>query len=89
MSCRVLKRDMELAMLDALRGARAPAQYRLAARLLTCPTRKNGMVADHYAKLGFTLVHHDSATGESTWSLDLSTYTPRNRHIKVLESVRA
>ena len=52
MSCRVLKRDMEFAMLDALveRAAMAGVETLLGYYL---PTRKNGMVATHYEKLGF------------------------------------
>ncbi|HEV2578972.1 MAG TPA: HAD-IIIC family phosphatase [Acidobacteriaceae bacterium] len=87
MSCRVLKRDMELAMLDAIvqnafeAGVRVIQGYYL-------PTKKNGMVADHYEKLGFRPVSVDPETKASIWSLDISDYTPRNRHIKVLETVR-
>ena len=53
MSCRVLKRDMEVAMLDAL----VERAQELGVRTLVGvykPSKKNGMVADHYDKLGFT-----------------------------------
>jgi FkbH-like protein len=82
MSCRVLKRDMELAMLDALaadalrRGLKALVGYYL-------PTAKNAMVAEHYGALGFERVSADDA-GRSTWRLDLSHgYKPRNQHIEI------
>jgi len=75
MSCRVLKRDMELAMLDAL-ALRALAAGATAIRGSYIPTPKNGMVADHYRSLGFR------AEG-SGWWLDLTDYSLRNRHIKV------
>jgi FkbH-like protein len=87
MSCRVLKRDMELAMLDALveraleNGVNKIYGYYV-------PTRKNGTVADFYSKLGFTPAPSaDSSAGESTtiWSLDLANYSKRSKHIKVRE----
>ncbi|HEX7838911.1 MAG TPA: HAD-IIIC family phosphatase [Kofleriaceae bacterium] len=78
MSCRVLKRDMELAMLDALaQRARAAGATELRGSYL--PTPKNAMVADHYKTLGFRSV-------DDAWRLDLGDYTLRNRHIKVQES---
>jgi len=86
MSCRVLKRDMELAMLDVLaEHAKAIGIRRLQGYYI--PTKKNGMVAEHYEKLGFELYSADSETRASVWMLDISQYSPRNRHIKVLESV--
>jgi FkbH-like protein len=86
MSCRVLKRDMELAMLDVLvENARAESITTLRGYYL--PTKKNGMVADHYEKLGFERNSLDPDSNSSVWTLDLQTYTPRNRHIKILEPV--
>jgi FkbH-like protein len=82
MSCRVLKRDMEFAMLDAVaERARAAGVETLLGYYL--PTKKNGMVADHYEKLGFTRV--DSSDGTAMFALSLGSYATRNRHIKVLE----
>ena len=52
MSCRVLNREMELAMFDALveqcqaRGIRKIIGIYI-------PSKKNSVVADHYLKLGF------------------------------------
>ena len=81
MSCRVLKRDMEVAMLDAVaEHARAMGVSRLVGYYL--PTKKNGMVADHYEGLGFELVERDAKSGASTWQMDVTRYKPRNRHIK-------
>jgi FkbH-like protein len=82
MSCRVLKRDMELAMLDAVveraRTAGVESVYGY-----YVPTAKNAMVADHYEKLGF--VHEPSVSdGEKqAWALAVSSYQKRNRHITV------
>jgi FkbH-like protein len=86
MSCRVLKRDMEMAMLDTIvararsRGVNALIGYYL-------PTAKNGMVAEHYRNLGFERINKDETTGSSIWSLDLEHYQAQNRHIKTLEPV--
>ena len=84
MSCRVLKRDMELAMLDAVVAhARDAGIDTLLGYYL--PTRKNGMVADHYEKLGFTRGSSDEV--QSVFSLELASYVPRNSHIKIKELV--
>jgi predicted enzyme involved in methoxymalonyl-ACP biosynthesis len=81
----VLKRYMELAMLDILvEHARAANVTTLRGYYL--PTNKNGMVADHYEKLGFERNSIDSASENSVWTLNLQTYTPRDRHIRILES---
>ena len=85
MSCRVLKRDMEVAMLDAL-AERAQALGARTLRGFYLPTRKNAMVAEHYAKLGFTL-DSQADDGSAVYSLEIAGYTPRNRHIRVLELI--
>ncbi len=82
MSCRVLKRDVEIAMLDVLaERARSLGVSTILGYYL--PTAKNMMVADHYQKLGFELV--SSSAEASTWKLDLATHKPLNQHIKILE----
>lgn len=86
MSCRVLKRDMEQAMLDVL-VERARAANIRTLKGFYLPTKKNGMVANHYEKLGFAPVSLDSETNASAWSLDVPSYTARNRHIHILELV--
>ena len=87
MSCRVLKRDMELAMLDAVvEQAAALGIRQLLGQYI--PTSKNAMVADHYRKLGFEHVATDPESGGTVWTLSLSSYSPRNRHIQVLEHAR-
>ena len=87
MSCRVLKREMEFAMLDVLvRHAAEQGVQRLVGYYL--PTAKNGMVADHYEKLGFTRVSSDEK-GATAWSLDVPTYQPKTNHIRILEKVHA
>ena len=85
MSCRVLKRDMEIAMLDALvEKAREIGITCLRGYYL--PTNKNAMVRDHYNKLGFECVS-ENPDGSVVYSLNLSGYLPRNTHIRILEPV--
>jgi predicted enzyme involved in methoxymalonyl-ACP biosynthesis len=75
---------MEIAMLDVLaEQARQAGVETIHAKYL--PTAKNAMVADHYEKLGFTLLSRDDTTGVSTWSLDIRQYEARTRHIKLPE----
>lgn len=83
MSCRVLGRQVEPTTLNLI--AREAAK--LGARRLMgeyIPTSKNGMVKDHYAKLGFTVVDTDQAGG-SRAVLDLADYTPAETFIEVME----
>ena len=90
MSCRVLKRDMELAMLDALvLRARKAGTRRLIGYYR--PTAKNAIVAGHYAALGFARVDGVDGLpeGSTVWSLDIADYRPRNSHIRVEENVDA
>jgi FkbH-like protein len=83
MSCRVLKRDMELAMLDAV-VAEASVRGVREVHGTYLRTAKNELVADHYEKLGFTCVERAEDGSGSAWRLELDgSYTPRNTHIKV------
>ena len=85
MSCRVLKRDMEYAMMDALADRAAAAGIKTI-RGYYYPTSKNGMVRDHYGSLGFTKVSEDT-DGNTVWELDLSRpYEKKNTHIKTDKS---
>jgi FkbH-like protein len=86
MSCRVLKREMEIAMLDSL-VARARERNIREIVGYYFPTSKNAMVADHYPKLGFQPLSKDESTGSTVWVLDITTYEPRSRHIRILEHV--
>jgi len=61
MSCRVLGRRVEEAMLaQIVLAARNRGIRRILGTYL--PTAKNAMVSDHYAKLGFTLIEDTPAT---------------------------
>ena len=82
MSCRVLKRDMEFAMMDEMVAA-ARARGAKTIRGFYYPTAKNGMVRDFYKTQGFAKVSED-AQENAVWELDVSNgYEPRNRHIKI------
>jgi FkbH-like protein len=75
MSCRVLGREVEPATLNLLAAqAAALGARRLVGRYL--PTKKNAMVQDHYARLGFT-VTDTAPDGASRAELDLAGFTPR------------
>lgn len=81
MSCRVLKRDMELAMLDGL------VERCLAEGIGTLygyyyPTAKNNMVREFYGQLGFERISEDEA-GNTGWKLSLTGYENKNHVIEV------
>lgn len=80
MSCRVLKRDMEYAMMDALvmscrvRGITEIRGYYY-------PTAKNGMVRDFYAMQGFEKTAEDGE-GNTEWRFVIpEEYQCKNRYI--------
>ncbi len=87
MSCRVLGRGVERATLAVVA---AQARALGATRLIGCyiPTKKNGMVRDHYAKLGFTPVA-STPEGASTAMLDLAAFTPADTFIHLSEGTSA
>jgi FkbH-like protein len=74
MSCRVLGRKVEAAVLGELVSqGRAAGVKRLLGRYL--PTEKNQLVADHYSKLGFELLE-THADGSTLWQLPLDSISP-------------
>ncbi len=81
MSCRVLKKEMEFAMLDTLV---AEAKQKGVKRIVGYyfPTAKNGMVKDLYDKFGFTKVSEDE-TGNTVWELPTESYEAQNHVIRV------
>ena len=83
MSCRVLKRDMEFAMMDALAASCRDAGVKTVYGYYY-PTPKNGMVRDFYRLQGFTKIAEDDA-GNTSWQLDLESYHKQNRFINVEE----
>lgn len=81
MSCRVLKREMELSMFDALleeclaRGIRRIVGVYI-------PSKKNRVVEGHYSGLGFRQVEAN-AGGRTVWEYGVSrSYVPQSRHIR-------
>jgi FkbH-like protein len=81
MSCRVLNREMELAMFDALvEQCQARGIHEIVGMYI--PSKKNGMVANHYASLGFTIAS-ETADGQARWSFPVTpAYFARTRHIR-------
>lgn len=87
MSCRVLKRDMEFAMLDELvRQCRERGAVKIVGHYYK--TNKNAMVKDLYDIFGFTKVK-EFENGDSTWELKTSEYKNKNCVIKVNEQEMA
>lgn len=83
MSCRVLGRQVEPTTLNLI----AQEARKLGARRLVgeyVPTKKNGMVRDHYAKLGFAVMETDTAGGSRNL-LDLAGFEPAATFIHVVE----
>ncbi len=79
MSCRVLKRDMEFAMMDELvgncqeRGIKEIYGYYY-------PTAKNKMVKEFYGLQGFEKVSEDDV-GNAVWRLDISEGYEKKNHV--------
>ena len=80
MSCRVLKRDMELAMLDSLVDT-AKAQGIKKLYGYYYKTAKNAMVKEFYGTLGFKKLSETEDSSE--WELDISDYKNKNKVIEV------
>lgn len=79
MSCRVLKRDMEFAMMDELvRKARDAGIRKLVGYYY--PTAKNAMVKDFYALQGFTKKSEDE-DGNTVWEFVINDNYERKQHV--------
>lgn len=85
MSCRVIGRQVEKAMLDVVA---AQASDLGAQRLIGTyrATEKNGMVKDHYPKLDFKPM---TTIGVARWGLDLQTYRVRPAPIEIVKRMPA
>ena len=82
MSCRVLKRDMEFAMMDELVEKAKNAGVKKIFGYYY-PTAKNAMVKGFYGTQGFTKVSEDSE-GNSVWEFDIKdNYQKKQNVIKV------
>ena len=86
MSCRVLKRDMEFAMLDSLVRE---CQQRNINKIYGYyyKTKKNAMVSSLFGQFGFEQLEADES--RSKWKLNLSGYINKNKVIMVEEGEMA
>ena len=83
MSCRVLKRDMEYAMMDELVKKAKGAGIRQIWGYYY-PTAKNGMVKDFYKLQGFEKIKEDDE-GNTVWKYDIiENYENKNRVIDII-----
>lgn len=79
MSCRVLKRDMEFAMMDELvEKARTAGIKKLVGYYY--PTAKNSMVKDFYGLQGFEKVSED-ADGNTVWEFMITDDYKKKQHV--------
>lgn len=79
MSCRVLKRDMEFAMMDELiKKAKAGGIKKLVGYYY--PTAKNAMVKEFYGFQGFTKINEDEQ-GNTTWEFIIGNDHKRKQHV--------
>ena len=87
MSCRVLNRSLEQTMLNHLvsRAREAGARALIGEYLRS---DRNGMVKDHYARLGFTPLEVDDH--RSVWRLEIDSFVPVGTPIEVViaEAIR-
>ena len=84
MSCRVLKRNMEYAMMDVLMEQAQKAGIKKIMGYYY-PTAKNGMVKDFYAMQGFTKIHEDMS-GNTLWEYIIQgDYQKKQSVIEIIE----
>jgi FkbH-like protein len=81
MSCRVLERGVEQALMNRL-VAQAQAAGCRELRGLYRPTDRNRIVADFYDRMGFPLIAEE-ASGERTYALELDGFEPFEVQIEV------
>lgn len=85
MSCRVLERGMEDAMLDEL-VKKAKARNIKSLKGYYYKTAKNAMVKDFYGRMGFEKLS-ENELGDSEWILDIGNYDGRNNVIEVSDAL--
>ncbi len=80
MSCRVLKRNMEFAMMDdVIKRARERGIKKVIGYYYK--TAKNNMVKDFYSQFGFKKVSEENE--DSVWEIETGSYEYKNKVIKV------
>ncbi|HTZ71382.1 MAG TPA: HAD-IIIC family phosphatase [Acetobacteraceae bacterium] len=83
MSCRVLGRQVEATTLNLVAAtAKAMGATRIVGEYI--PTKKNGMVRDHYENLGFAVISR-SPEGHSVAELELAGFQPFPTFIETIE----
>lgn len=84
MSCRVLGRQVEAAVLEALADAAAAAGWHALVGEYR-PTERNGMVAEHYPRLGFQQRPAPAGAGRDAnfWRYELASRAPLDHFIQV------
>jgi len=89
MSCRVLGRQVEEATMNlVVERARSMGVRRLIGEYI--PTKKNGMVKEHYRKLGFLPLDNVADTladGATTWEHRIDSYTPFETSISTVQGM--
>lgn len=87
MSCRVLKRRVEEAVLGIVAGlAHSQGARRLVGTYI--PSSKNGIVADHFAGLGFAALE-GGPEGQTRWTLDLAGYQRTDLPMQIVADTMA
>lgn len=81
MSCRVLNRKVEQAMLNYIveRAAKSGVRSLIGQYI---ETERNGMVKDHYARLGFLPMHESEESNR--WRLDVATYKTQPVPVEII-----
>lgn len=84
MSCRVLKRNMEYAMLDCLVSeARCQGIEKIYGYYFK--TKKNSMVKNLLSDFGFVKISEDIEEN-TVWEMDIKNYIPKNKLIKIKQT---
>ena len=82
MSCRVLERKVEQAVLNLI-VAEAVRRNALSVIGEYVPSARNQMVSEHYAKLGFGRLVQEPETGATRWQLFVNDYRPFAVHFSI------
>ena len=84
MSCRVLKRGMEYAMINRLVEEAKKAGIETIFGYYY-PTKKNAMVKELFGDFGFTKISSDE-NGNTVWKLETNGYSPKKIFIDIKEN---
>ena len=85
MSCRVLGRQVEHAVLNVLADGAIKSGYKTLIGEF-CPTQRNSMVKDHYEKLGF-IRSEGGEDGQTFWTLPLEDFAPLQTYMAELDTI--